>query len=113
MHYSLVRYTLKHLFTCNLVLVKGDGYIYTYVPKSKKVALIGWRLVLGVWPIITHGTFCGEAIAWWRCVCDVRCGSQYAFAILPRSKLARYLVCVERRAISRKGCVLSWYFHVD
>ena len=31
-------------------------------------------------------------------MCDGRCGSQYAYATLPRSKLASYTVCVEPRA---------------
>ena len=39
-----------------------------YIPKSKKVAAIDWRLVYGVWPFITRGAFWGETIAWWRCV---------------------------------------------
>ena len=55
------------------------------------VALVDWHLVLGVWSFITSGAFWGKTIAWRRCVCN-GCGSQFAYTILPRSKLVRYSV---------------------
>ena len=83
------------------------------LPISKRFASIDWRLVFHVWSFITPGAFWGKTVAWRRCACDGRGESQYAYAILPRCKLARYLVCVKPRAISRRGCVLPCFLHVD
>ena len=93
-----------------------DLLFFICTAMSKEVASIDWGWVLCVWPFITPVAFwgktrelhplSGKAIAQRLCVCDGRCGTQYA--ILPRSKLARYLVCVEPLANSGRGCVLSF-----
>ena len=47
----------------------------SYTPiQTKQVALIDWRLALGLWPfILTPGAFWGKTIAC-GAVCDGRCG---------------------------------------
>ena len=78
--------------------ITGNGIPYSrniYIPKLKKVALTDWRLVHSVQPFIIPGAFRGTTIAWRYCGYDGRRESKYACAILPISKLARYLVCVE------------------
>ena len=78
---------------------------FMHIRKSTDVHLNQKRLLLsiGVWSLITHSAFLGKNSAWRRCVCDSCHGSQYAHIILPRSKMACFVVCVEPRAISRRG----------
>ena len=54
----------------------------------KKVALIDWRLMHGVWPFITSGAFLGKTC----CVCgDSTMRSNYAYATLLRSEVGALL----------------------
>ena len=64
-------------------------FLVIHLNNKKKIALFDWRLKFHVWSFITPGAFWGKTVAWRSCVCDSRCGWQYAYAILPRSKLAR------------------------
>ena len=82
--FTFVRLYLKHIYTWCFVL--GHSLLPVHS---------GGRLLLG------------------SRVCDGCRELKYAYAILPRYKLERYLVCVEPRAISRRGCFLSCYLHVD
>ena len=68
------------------------------------VAFIDWCLVI-------HYSQCilGKA-AWRLCVFNGLRGSQYAYAMVPRSKLKRFMVCVEPRGMDRGGCVLCRYW---
>ena len=74
-------------------------------PKSKEGCFV--QLAFGVSYLVIYYSRCvlGEDyIAWRSCVCEGRRGLQYAYAILPRAKLARYMVCVEPRANKGRGC---------
>ena len=71
--------------------------------KSKRDALLDWRLVFYVWSFITPGASWGEDILLDGAVCVTIVVDSGVPKI---SKLARYLVCIEPRANKRRGCML-------
>ena len=88
------------------------GFLITKFFQSSVYILLNKERLLwsiGVWLFITPSVFWGKTV-WWLCVCDGPRGSQYVYTMLPRSKLMRCMVCVERQGMNTEGCVLCRYW---